>query len=760
MGHKHRLLLSLEEAGILRTKSVWIISVISLLVFAGTPSGQAIDLKVDVGCPGSAVKPGWTAFNGSACSGSTAPLTVSNLGGSGINVTVTVGNTSDNAYRSSSSYSGDEMGRDYVSADNGASQSECAMTMTLSNLPAGTYALTSYHNLSDTDATPATVDITVGGPGIVDTLISATGVVQSVLSSNVSFEDIGKGVVEFVANGSNDVVITFTPRTQGHKWRVYLNGFELLLKDTRIRFASETSGNLESVSPALIEVVVNNAEGGATYTVDYAVTGGTAIAAAIDYFLDGFCACDLDEDGLVGGRDIALLVEKWLVEITYDSADLTHDNSVNADDFAVCARQWLDNCGGNTIIFEPGDTSEIIAIEIIDDGLDEEDETIELALSNPTSAQLGQYNHTYYILDPVPRVSFESPDSSGSEGSTTVNIPVTLTLGTRTVTVDYAVTGGTATRGVDYTVADGTLTFNTGVTTRNITINVTDDATTEAVETIVLTLSNPTDAKLGQITQHEYTILDDSGVSWDEKLWYYFANPNVRLFVNGQGQLEWTPEVGGQFITRIPAQRFSQPGDVMELQYLLMTDGKTDCPPGSCLICDGRCPLDITCLSGTSDFRIGLFEADGQYITSNGFEVRNPLFIGYRGYQFRFSPNLDPATPYRWIECPGEENEEVHKTGNFAVNPEDSDNLLTINEGLMENDYIGGFGLPPGQFSLFTVRIERFDSDTVGLTISLNGQTYTAVDDSATGQPQSIDCIAVHMRNPRPYTRFVLDSVD
>jgi hypothetical protein len=78
------------------------------------------------------------------------------------------------------------------------------------------------------------------------------------------------------------------------------------------------------------------------------------------------------------------------------------------------------------------------------------------------------------------------------------------------VTVNYAVTGGTASGGgVDYTLAGGTLTFNPGDITKNISITIVNDALDENDETIVVTLSSPSNATLGTNTVHTYTILDN-----------------------------------------------------------------------------------------------------------------------------------------------------------------------------------------------------------------------------------------------------------
>src|SRR5206468_13025433 len=113
--------------------------------------------------------------------------------------------------------------------------------------------------------------------------------------------------------------------------------------------------------------------------------------------------------------------------------------------------------------------------------------------------------------DNPPTVAFSLASSSGSESVTPANLAVTLsTVSGKTVTVDYAVTGGTASGGgVDYTLASGTLTFAPGVATQNIALSVVNDVLDELDETVVVTLSNPTNASLGGTTSHTYTITDE-----------------------------------------------------------------------------------------------------------------------------------------------------------------------------------------------------------------------------------------------------------
>ena len=522
-------------------KLMFLVSIVVLLGLAGTVS--AVELKVDVGCPGQAgsgyLKPGWVEFNGTACSGAVGPVTVTNIGGSGIDVAITVGNTSDNAYRSPSGYTGDELGRDYVSADDSISQAECTMTMTLSNLPEAGYTLTSYHNCPDDDATKATMNITVSGSGVVGTPTNATGVAQTSLSQNVAFDSIGKGTVQFVADGAGEVVVTFVAREEAHKWRIYLNGFELSGASLvpQIEFESADSGDFETVSPAELTVLLRSPEEGQTYTVDYAAVGGTA-TAGLDYIMPGGgpacwgsatqCHGDTDNDGEVKGSDFLVLKASWYKcdpEPGYDAcADFDRDGCVKGSDFLILKSNWYQavdaDCpsegGSNTLEFAPGETSKTISIEIIDDGRDEEDETIVVELSNPTGGDVqlgGITQHSYTIIESEPSVSFDTSSSGGGESVTPTTVAVSLShLWSEAVTVDYAVTGGTATGGgVDYILADGTLVFNPGETSKTISIIIVNDGVDEDNETIVITLSNPNNATLGSKTQHTYTIIDVGG---------------------------------------------------------------------------------------------------------------------------------------------------------------------------------------------------------------------------------------------------------
>ncbi len=222
---------------------------------------------------------------------------------------------------------------------------------------------------------------------------------------------------------------------------------------TKVAFASSSSSGSENVNGVL--TVNLSEEPNETVTVNYTITGGTASGSGVDYTL-----------------------------------------------------------ASGTLTFEPNTTTQNISLTVINDSIDEADETIIVTLSNPSNANLGaQVSHTYTILDDElpPSVEFDISDSNGLETVAAVTLPVSLSAASgKTITVAYSATGGTATGdSVDYTLASGTLTFVPGDTSEDISITIEDEIYGEADETIIVTLSNPTNAVLGVNTSYTYTIIND-----------------------------------------------------------------------------------------------------------------------------------------------------------------------------------------------------------------------------------------------------------
>lgn len=152
----------------------------------------------------------------------------------------------------------------------------------------------------------------------------------------------------------------------------------------------------------------------------------------------------------------------------------------------------------------------------VNDALDEDDETVIVTLKNPSLGLLVGTNntltHTIIDDDAAPSIGFSAATSSVAESVGTTQLTVALSAPSgKTITVVYNVDGAsTATPGVDATVvgAGGTLTFAPGETTKTIDVTVVDDALNEVDETVIVQLSNASNATLASGT-HTLTITDN-----------------------------------------------------------------------------------------------------------------------------------------------------------------------------------------------------------------------------------------------------------
>ena len=165
-----------------------------------------------------------------------------------------------------------------------------------------------------------------------------------------------------------------------------------------------------------------------------------------------------------------------------------------ADGTANATNDYVTTTG--TLTFNPGDTSKTISVTIVQDAIDETDETFTISLSNPTNSAISVATGTVTITDDEGTPTLSIADVSTSDESA-ANLTATVTLSgdsSQTVTVVVTSADGTATSGSDYTAGTGTLTFNPGVTSQSFTIPILADTIDEENETFTVTLSSPTNA--------------------------------------------------------------------------------------------------------------------------------------------------------------------------------------------------------------------------------------------------------------------------
>lgn len=166
-----------------------------------------------------------------------------------------------------------------------------------------------------------------------------------------------------------------------------------------------------------------------------------------------------------------------------------------------------------TLAFAPGETNQALAVVLLDDMLDEEDENFTIAIGNPVNATLGTPDSTQVTIidnDPYPSIQLTVPATVVSENDGTATLTVTLsTASAKTVQVDYETTAGTATAGNDYMPLSGTLIFAPGETGKTLSVLVLADLLHEGDESFALSIADPVNATLG--TPHTATITIQDG---------------------------------------------------------------------------------------------------------------------------------------------------------------------------------------------------------------------------------------------------------
>ena len=167
-----------------------------------------------------------------------------------------------------------------------------------------------------------------------------------------------------------------------------------------------------------------------------------------------------------------------------------------------------------TINFAAGESTKTVSIPIVNDGVSEPNETVNLTLSNAVGVALSPTpSAVLTIIDNTP-ITISINDVTVTEGNTgTVNATFTVTLSaapTQTVTVGYATANGTATAPADYTAANGLVSFGRGETSKTIVVRVNGDTVAEGNENFLVNLSAPNNATIAD-AQGQGTIIDDEG---------------------------------------------------------------------------------------------------------------------------------------------------------------------------------------------------------------------------------------------------------
>ena len=384
-----------------------------------------------------------------------------------------------------------------------------AKTLTIaagSTTSTGAVTVTANGNAVDSPNKSVTVSATAaGGNGVTAPLSAtltledddATPIVTLVLSDSSISERGGVSTVTAALSRESSAAVTVTV-SAAPAGAVTLSARELVI----------TAGSTTSMAPVTVSAVDNSVVAPArSVTVSGTASGGngvgnpTGVPLTITDDDTPTVTLVLNPSSITEGgvsTVTATLDQTSTVAVTV-TVSAAAGADADAADFTLSANRKL------TIVAGVTTSSGAVTVTAVNDTADEADQTVRVSGSAETSVseivQPPAVTLTITDNDGPPTVSISSPTVTEGADETTATLTFQVTLDAasgKPVTVAYAEgTGGTATAGTDYTaLASGTLTFAAGATSKAIDVTVTGDALDEDDETVVVALSQPSNAGL------------------------------------------------------------------------------------------------------------------------------------------------------------------------------------------------------------------------------------------------------------------------
>lgn len=228
---------------------------------------------------------------------------------------------------------------------------------------------------------------------------------------------------------------------------------------------------------------------------------------------------DNDEGGVIGFSQVSYSVREnvpvaliTVVRSEGKASDVSVDFTASAES-ATEDEDYTATSG--TLTFGAGVKKLTFEVPLLDDTVEEGNETILLALSNPSGgATLGARDEATLTIkenDEAGALCLSHAKYSVSETSS-VAVITFLRVGGKAsgATAEFSTSDGTALDGSDYTATTGTVTFEANETKKTVTVPILGDTSPEGNETVLLRLRNPgPGVKLVNFTNAVLTIVDD-----------------------------------------------------------------------------------------------------------------------------------------------------------------------------------------------------------------------------------------------------------
>ena len=241
----------------------------------------------------------------------------------------------------------------------------------------------------------------------------------------------------------------------------------------------------------------------------------------------------------------------------------------------------------DTLQFDPGELEQEITVPILQDVLDEGDETFLVQLTWAENADIADASAQGVILDDDEPVTISIYDNRAVEDAGSLVLPVRLSRPSgRTVSVFFESVDGTAEAGLDYTAVRGVMVFEQGSTEGVVSIILADDTRMEEEETFRVTLSRPVNATIARGTGTG-TIVDNDGMpllrvgditasedGGEAVFTVRLSVPSTQMVTVAYRTVEGTAEAGADFEAQAGTLTFA-PGEVeKEVRVRLLQDGR------------------------------------------------------------------------------------------------------------------------------------------------------------------------------------------
>ena len=162
------------------------------------------------------------------------------------------------------------------------------------------------------------------------------------------------------------------------------------------------------------------------------------------------------------------------------------------------------------LVFAPGETEKTFSVTLVDDTIDDDDETLTLSIDEP-HIKSGGTNDTATVNitdndDPEVTVSFEQPSYTAAEGD---DVTVTVTLSAnpeRTVIIPITTVNQGTASDADYSGVPSGVTFQSGETSKSFDFSATQDTEDDDGESVRLGFGSLPDARVSAGTPDETTV--------------------------------------------------------------------------------------------------------------------------------------------------------------------------------------------------------------------------------------------------------------